>query len=191
MNKVNITIAKTPTAGNLLLSEPFMPDDHFKRAVVMLCEHQEEGSVGFIINKPLGLKLNEAIDDFPDFDAELYFGGPVQTDTLHYLHRLGDVIEGSVEIAEGLYWGGNFEIIKLLIEKGEVKPSDFRFFLGYSGWGAKQLLQELEDKSWFVAKSEAEDIWQQEPQDLWRQVLRNLGGEFFIMSNFPENPSLN
>ena len=184
-------INKTPAAGSILLSEPFMPDEHFKRSVVFLCEHREDGSVGFILNKPLGIKLSDAVDDFPDFDAELYLGGPVQTDTLHYIHRLGPQIEGSIEIAEGLFWGGNFEVIKLMIENGEVQPSDFKFFLGYSGWGPQQLSQEMEEKSWIVAKGEIDEILSVDPNDMWKNVLKNLGGEFRIMANFPENPSLN
>ena len=185
------TDTKIPEPGSVLLSEPFMPDVNFKRSVVLLCEHQEEGSVGFILNRPLGIKINEAIESFPHFDAELFLGGPVQTDTLHYIHRLPEVIEGSVEVIPGLYWGGNFENIKILIETNQITPDDIRFFLGYSGWGEGQLQDEMKERSWIVSQTDPTTIFDHDIENLWKHVLQNMGGQYQIMSNFPESPLLN
>ena len=182
---------KIPAPGSVLISEPFMPDNNFKRSVVLLCEHQEDGSVGFILNRPLGIRINEAIESFPEFDAELYLGGPVQTDTLHYIHRIPELIEGSVEVMDGLYWGGNFENIKILIENGQLDADQIRFFLGYSGWGEGQLLEEMKERSWIVSQTDPVTIFSHDIDNLWKHVLKNMGGQYQIMSNFPESPLLN
>ena len=84
-----------PGQGSLLVSEPFLLDSYFKRAVVLLSEHDSQGTLGFILNKPTDVKLNEAVDDFPEFDVPLYFGGPVETDTLFYIHTVGELITGA------------------------------------------------------------------------------------------------
>src|SRR4051812_40076623 len=94
-------------AGRLLLSEPFMFDENFKRTVVLVCEHNDDnGTVGLILNKPIELGLNDIVEDFPLFDSKVFLGGPVGTDTLQFLHSLGDKIEDSLQLGEGLYWGG-------------------------------------------------------------------------------------
>src|SRR5664279_3457863 len=128
-----------PEKGKLLVSEPFLNDPNFKRTIILLTEHSEEGSVGFILNKPTDLKFNDTVDDFPDFDAPIYFGGPVQLNALQFIHKAGKVIEGSIEISDGLYWGGNFDSLRDLVEAHAVDPDDFRFFIGYSGWEDGQL----------------------------------------------------
>ena len=92
-------------SGNILLSEPFLEDPNFRRTVIFLCEHHKEGTIGFILNKPLDIKISEAMPDLEGFNAPLFFGGPVQTDTMHFLHNLGDMIDDSVEITKGVYWG--------------------------------------------------------------------------------------
>jgi len=180
-----------PHSGELLLAEPFMMDQNFRRSVVLICESKEEGVFGLILNKPLELKLNDALAEFPAFDASLHFGGPVQTDTLHYLHNLGDDIEGSVKLSNGLYWGGNFEAIKAMIEQESVKPADIRFFLGYAGWGYGQLVDEMRENSWIIAGARAEHVFSSKPDELWKEVLNSLGGDYKLMSNFPESPLLN
>ncbi len=177
--------------GKILISEPFLNDPNFKRTIILLAEHNEEGSVGFILNKPTNLKIKDAIEDFPEFEAIVYYGGPVQINTLQFIHKAGDIIEGSVEIADGLYWGGSFDILKTLIENNQVTPEDFRFFIGYSGWGEEQLEDEMKIKSWIVADSKIENIFSDEPDKLWREILKSMGKKFAILASFPENPSVN
>lgn len=181
----------TPECGKFLVSEPFLSDPYFKRSVVMLSEHNEEGSVGFILNKPTDIKINDAIKDFPKIDSNLYFGGPVQTDSLQYIHKLGDRLEGSRKLLNGVYWGGNFETLKFLIDTKQVSKDDIRFFVGYSGWQPKQLEEEIQEKSWIIAPGKFEFAFFDDPKKLWGDVLRNLGQEFSILANFPEDPSLN
>jgi putative transcriptional regulator len=183
--------SESPEKGKILISEPFLNDPNFKRSIVLLSEHNENGSIGFILNKPTKLRLNQVIDDFPDFDAPVYLGGPVQVNTLQFIHRVGELIEGSTEIADDLYWGGNFEILKLLIEADQVKPDDFRFFIGYSGWTDGQLEDELKINSWIVTSTNIDNIFSEEPDKLWREILKGMGKKFAILASFPENPSVN
>jgi putative transcriptional regulator len=185
--KVNIT---KPAKGLLLLAEPFMADPNFKRSVVFLCENQKSGSVGFILNRPMPLKLSEAVEDIYNFDATLYFGGPVQTDTLHFIHNVPQ-LDGCIRIIDGLYWGGNFDVLKEMINSGKVKPENFRFFLGYSGWDMSQLDTELAERSWIIHPATANHIFKTKPDKLWKEVLKEMGGEYAMMVNFPEDPSLN
>ena len=179
-----------PAKGLLLLAEPFMADPNFKRSVVFICENQKSGSVGFILNRPMPLKLNEAVEDIYNFDATLFFGGPVQTDTLHFIHNVSD-LDGCIKIIDGLYWGGNFETLKAIINSGDVKPENFRFFLGYSGWDLTQLDTELAEHSWITHPAKAAHIFKQKPDTLWKEVLKEKGGEYAMMVNFPEDPALN
>ncbi|MFT4544359.1 MAG: putative transcriptional regulator [Bacteroidia bacterium] len=178
-------------AGKLLVSEPFMQDPYFKRAVILLTEHNEKGSFGLIINKPIPMYLNEAIENAPVFDSRLGLGGPVQKETLHYLHQLGDVIPDSTEVMNGVFWGGDFETIKDLIEKGKIQPGDIRLFVGYSGWEEGQLESEIKSKSWIVAKADKKLLFNEKSENLWTSILENMGGNYAHLVNLPEDPRLN
>ena len=167
-----------------------MADPNFKRSVVFLCENQKSGSVGFILNRPMPLKLSEAVEDIYNFDATLYFGGPVQTDTLHFIHNVPD-LEGCIQIIEGLYWGGNFDTLKEMINSGQVKPENFRFFLGYSGWDLTQLDHELAENSWITYPAKSKHVFNVKPDLLWKEVLKEMGGDYAMMINFPEDPMWN
>lgn len=181
-----------PQKGDFLISEPFLPDPNFDRTVVLLCEHNEEGSVGFILNKPSVLKFDEAVEDVVDFDVPLYVGGPVQQDTLHFIHRAGDLLEGSMPIKEGIYWGGNYEQLITLINSGSINKKDFKFFLGYSGWAPGQLEEELKLKSWIIADdASVSQVFDINSELLWKEILNGMGGKFKIIANFPVDPRMN
>ena len=137
------------------------------------------------------LTLNDALEDFPPFDAPLYFGGPVQTDTIHFLHTLGKKLEGSKEIIPGIYWGGSLETLKLMIETRQVSKDDIRFFAGYSGWEPQQLDDEMKGRTWLVSSGKKDVAFSDHPDELWGEVLRSMGSQYAILANFPENPSLN
>lgn len=182
---------KTIKAGSLLLAEPFMQDPHFKRATVILCEHNEEGSIGFILNRPLEVMVSGLIQGFPEFDAEVFYGGPVENDTIHYIHTLGDLLEGSVKVAPGIYWGGDFEKLKFLISSELVQPNDIRFFVGYSGWSPGQLAEETRLGSWLAADLFANYIFKSVPEELWQEVMYRKGGKYTVLAQISEGVSWN
>jgi len=180
-----------PARGKILISEPFLYDFFFKRSVVLLAEHNEEGTFGVIVNKPLNAKFNEVIREFPKFNSKVYLGGPVQNDSLFFIHTLGERIDGSLEILPGLYWGGDVERVKELIALKLINPEDIRFFIGYSGWAPKQLEQELQRDSWAVSNMEVNRLLKTRPAELWSTSLKLLGKEFAHWENFPDDPALN
>jgi len=169
---------KIPEKGRLLISEPFLPDTFFNRTLVYLTEHNEKGSVGFIINKSINIKVSEALEGFPGWDEKLTMGGPVAPDTLHYLHTLGNTIPDSVWVADDIYWGGNIEVVKELINSGKAGSGDIRFFLGYSGWGEGQLERELQENSWIIADVVPEVVMKYRKDDSWKTVLRSLNKKY-------------
>jgi putative transcriptional regulator len=177
--------------GNVLLAEPFMLDSNFKRSAILLCEHNLEGSLGFILNKPLDMKIDELIADFPEFDAPVFFGGPVQTDTIHYLHNLGDLLEDSIKVAPGVYWGGSFEKLKFLISSELVKPRSIRFFVGYSGWSEGQLVDEMDYGSWVPADMHPNYIFQSKPNELWKLIMENKGSSYSVIAQMPDGVNWN
>lgn len=167
------------------MAEPFMSDHHFKRAVILLCDHEKEGSVGFVLNKPMGLDIKDLVNDFPDFSAEVHFGGPVQTDSIHYVHTKGELLEGAMKIEEGLYWGGNYEQLKVLIRQGLLQQNDITFFVGYSGWGEGQLQEEIDLQTWILAENDRNFIFQAQDELLWKKILENLGDRYSVMAQMP------
>jgi len=180
-----------PEKGRLLISEPFLPDPNFERTVVLLCEHNDDGSFGFVLNKPSILKVNEVMEDIKNIQEPVFVGGPVQQDTLHFLHR-NTALENAVEIRNGIFWGGDFENLIVKIDTASVKSSDIRFYLGYSGWGPGQLETELQDDSWIVCDFVTDELlFDTEPSNIWRKALDNMGGKYSVFSKYPLDPRLN
>jgi len=180
-----------PGRGKILISEPFLWDYFFKRSVVLLAEHNEEGTFGVIINKPIKANFNEVVKDFPEFNSKVFLGGPVQSDSLFFIHTLGEQIENSLEIIPGVYWGGDIERVREMIELGLIQPSQIRFFIGYSGWAPKQLEDELVRNSWLVSHITAHDLLASNTKMMWSRSLRRLGKEYEYWNNFPDDPALN
>jgi putative transcriptional regulator len=186
-----INNALAPQKGRILISEPFLMDNYFKRSIVLITEHSDEGTVGFVLNKPVNMKVHEIMTDFPPMDAIVSLGGPVQTNTLHYVHTLGDIIPNSVKVIDNIYWGGEFEVIKRLLESGSLNNDNIRFFLGYSGWQSNQLEDELSDNAWVVADIPPTEIMTPMNKFFWNKTLNRLGQKYQMWSNFPENPQMN
>lgn len=178
--------------GTVLLAEPFMQDPNFSRAVILVCENNgEDGTVGFVMNKPLQMKINELITDFPEMESQVFYGGPVATDTIHYIHNVGEILDNSQKVIPGVYWGGDYEKLKFLVESKLVLPHNIRFFVGYSGWSSGQLKEELGYKSWVISQMDPNYIFKSKPKHLWQQVMYNLGNTYSVISQIPETHSLN
>ncbi len=185
-------VSAIPQRGDLLISEPFLPDPNFERTVVLICENNQDGCIGFILNKPSKLNLGDVFEEFDNFEKKLLVGGPVQQDSIHFLHRGALNINDGTKIGEGIYWGGNFEQLKILMQDGRVNPNDVLYFLGYSGWAPGQLDDELKENSWIVSPdATADQVFDLDPELLWREVLKNMGGKFRMFSNYPTDPRLN
>lgn len=194
MSKQEIKIPFTnikPEPGKLLLAEPFLDDPYFRRSVVLLTEHNENGTIGFILNKPIEIKLKDAVGELPPIDSTLHLGGPVARETLHFLHTEGKKIDGSLEIMKGLFWGGNFETLKKLIETDKIKPEAVKFFVGYAGWEPKQLDNELKHHSWIVLPAKIQHIMQRTTTTLWQDILKENGKDFALIADFPLDPNMN
>lgn len=179
--------------GHLLIAEPSITGDvSFNRAVILLADHTDKGSVGFIINKPLEYNLADLVPELGDIDLTVYNGGPVEQDNLYFIHTVPKLIIGSQEISEGIFWGGNFNNVIKLLRTGELQRENIQFFLGYSGWDSKQLNCELEENSWVVLENKyGDDLLTKCCPDLWRNKIIELGGDYPIWSNTPENPNHN
>ncbi|UXP31620.1 YqgE/AlgH family protein [Reichenbachiella agarivorans] len=182
----------SPNQGDLLISEPYLPDPNFERTVILLCNHGEDGSFGFVLNKEANLRFDDVIRDVDGFEEKLYIGGPVQQDTLHFIHRSEDQEIGGKAIGGGLYWGGDYEMLLSKIKLGQLDSMDFRFFIGYSGWGQGQLQEEIQAKSWIVYKNvQASQILDIRTENLWKEALSKLGGKFKMFANYPSDPRMN
>jgi putative transcriptional regulator len=185
------TNREAPRRGSVLLSEPLMGDYYFGRSVVLLAEHNDEGTFGVIMNKPLEQSLNEAVPHFPNFEGRIFLGGPVEKNSLFYIHSFGDLIEDSVDIGRGLYWGGSIEMIKDLILVGKLTSDNIRFYAGYSGWSPHQLNNELSRNAWIVTDIPDQNILAMESDKMWNNLLSPLGEQYAYWSKFPKNPELN
>ncbi len=182
---------KIPEKGKILISEPFLPDTFFNRTVVYLADHTPEGSVGFILNKKLEIKVCDAISGFDRWKEFLSMGGPVAPDTLHYLHNMGESIPKSVWVDENIFWGGDIDFIRSMINKGKISTSSIRFFLGYSGWSAGQLERELKENSWVIARVKNDIVLDTRTDISWKRVLRTFTNKYRVWAEFPESPDMN
>ncbi|MEP3836714.1 MAG: YqgE/AlgH family protein [Algibacter sp.] len=185
-------VTTKPKKGDLLIAEPaIIGDVSFNRSIVLLADHSEEGSIGFILNKPLEYNINDLV---PEVDAKfkVYNGGPVEQDNLYFIHKIPHLIPNSIEISLGIYWGGDFSRVAELIKNDTIKENDIKFFLGYSGWETSQLVNELKANSWVVTKNTyKKNIIEKDYESFWKEKMLEFGGEYSIWSNAPENPSYN
>ena len=180
-----------PARGNLLVSEPYLPDPYFRRTVVLLCDHNEEGSFGFVLNRHTDMAVNDLMENMPPIGSQVGIGGPVQSGSLFYVHTLGVRIEGSQEVVDGVYVGGDYDQLRGVLKADMRLTRHVRFFVGYSGWDKGQLDKELTEKSWLVARGSKKRIMDIKDDDLWGTTLRGMGRNFAPLANFPEDPSLN
>ncbi|MCB9183488.1 MAG: YqgE/AlgH family protein [Flavobacteriales bacterium] len=180
-----------PGKGRLLVSEPFLPDPYFRRTVVLLCDHNAEGSFGFVLNRGMDLTINDLMEDLPPISSRVGIGGPVQSGELYYLHTLGKHVEGSVEVIDGVHMGGDYAQLRAMLATDPKLSKHVRFFVGYSGWGPDQLKKEMDDQAWMVAPADKRRIMGTSNEEMWRMTLKSMGREFAPLANFPEDPSLN
>jgi putative transcriptional regulator len=180
-----------PAPGILLIADPFLKDPNFLRTVVFLCEHRDEGSFGFVLNRKYENTLDELVEDMADHKLPVYYGGPVQMDTIHFLHQYPEMIPDSLKVTEDIYWGGDFEKVIELIRTGEIDTNKIRFYIGYSGWSDGQLNDELKEKSWLTVQATRKLVFHKNYTEIWKESIKYLGGDYEMMVNFPIDPQLN
>ena len=179
-----------PQKGRILIAEPFLQGRYFNRSIVFLVNHDETGTVGFVLNKEVDYPIKELLEEFPNHPNLFGLGGPVGIDSLYYIHTLGNIIPNSQHIVDNLYWGGDFETIKELVNSGAVDDSQIRMFIGYAGWEVGQLDEEIKENSWLVTDISAKMVM--EPNnELWMKMVKKVGGKYIVWEHFPKNPSYN
>ena len=180
-----------PSKGKILIAEPsILGDDSFNRSVILLSEHNESGSVGFILNKPSPFTIQDLLPEI-ESSFQIYFGGPVSENNLYFVHKVPELIPNSIEITNGIYWAGDFDIVQELLKENTLLESEIRFFLGYSGWSKEQLEEELTSTSWLVIENKFKDLFEIGHSNFWKDELTKIGGVYRIWANAPKNPSLN
>ena len=177
-----------PKQGNILISEPLMNDFHFGRSVILLIDHEVvEGSFGIIINKRLNVEVCHVVDVFPDFDGPVYLGGPVAENQLFFIHTLGELIPDSYPIIDGLYWGGDHKTLTTLINTGIANNDNVRFYLGYAGWEAGQLIDELVRNTWLISDITTEQFLKTPPEEMWQTFVNKMGNAYEMWRRFPKD----
>ncbi len=182
-----------PEKGRVLISEPFLDDQYFGRSVVLLVEHDAvNGSMGFVLNKPMKQRLNDFFLDFEELpDIPLFQGGPVGTNRLFFIHTLGDIIPGAVDIGQGLYFDGDFDVVKMYLFEGNPIENKIKFFMGYSGWEKSQLEEEILNHSWLVSQLDNSRVMSAGGEVVWKKALHGLGNKYRMWANFPKRPFMN
>ena len=177
--------------GTILIADPFLKDPNFLRTIIFLCEHKPEGSFGFVLNRKLDYVIGDLISDLNGCNFPVYYGGPVQQNTVHFLHRCPGLITSGEKIADDIFWGGEFNELVALLQNGKLSTEDVRLFLGYSGWGEGQLKDEMTEKTWLTTFSTSALVFDSDVNSTWKNALKQLGGEYEQLIHYPIDPQLN
>ncbi|MBJ7449162.1 MAG: YqgE/AlgH family protein [Parachlamydiales bacterium] len=178
--------------GTFLIATPDIDAGIFFRAVVLVCEHNANGSFGIIINKKVDLELPEELLDlehFPDHTLSILAGGPVQTNQLMLIHTSNNLGQNAIKICDGVYLGGDLTFLQQSL--ASQNSPELRLCFGYAGWGAGQLEREFLDGGWFICPAEKDVLFRTPPEKLWQTLLRKMGGKYATLSMIPEDLSLN
>ncbi len=174
--------------GKLLVSSPALHDPNFRKTVVLIAHHDEDGAMGLVLSRPSDVPAVHAVPELeglPGAGDPVFVGGPVQPEAFMVLAEFDDVADAAAPIMDALGFMA-----------AEAEPEDLsvrrlRLFAGYSGWGVGQLEAELEESSWIVVDAQTDDAFADDPDELWRAVLHRKGGPFELMVDMPFDPGLN
>ena len=184
-------MSKIVQVGDFLIADPFLKDNSFSRSVVLVCEKDNDGTLGFILNKKIPLSLHEIVENMEGYDFPVMYGGPVLMNTLHFVHNIPNIISNGTKIAKDLYWGGDFETMLETIREGKATTENLRLFLGQSGWEKDQLQAEIDEKSWLFTAATKEIVFNVNPSFIWQNAVKLLGKKYYELINYPLDPSLN
>ncbi|MEJ7790576.1 MAG: YqgE/AlgH family protein [Gaiellaceae bacterium] len=170
--------------GSLLVATPTLLDPNFRRAVVLLAEHDETGAMGIVLNRPSDTVVADAVPELAVLSGgtePVFMGGPVATDSLLALAEVEDPEDASQLVLGAVGF----------VQSPDVSVRRGRVFLGYAGWAAGQIENELDESSWIVVPAESDDVFSERPDELWSNVLRRQGGGLALLATMPPNPSMN
>ena len=176
--------------GKLLISEPMLLDSNFQKTVIYLCNHSVKESVGYVLNRLASNDLSYYLPELEGIQFPLFVGGPVGLNTLHFIHTESSKLGGEL-IDKNIYWGGDLTTAIDLIKNAQLTPNQFKFFLGYSGWGEGQLDAEMDMNSWIVGNASDQLVFKTENEQLWKKSIESLGNKFKNLLFIPEDPTLN
>lgn len=178
----------SPVAGDFLIATEWLTDPNFAGTVVLLCEHDEQGSLGLVVNRPLEVKLPEIITEpGPTVcHAPVHWGGPVKAHALHALKE-GSPGADAVEVRPGLAFGGRLDDLIAAWQEG----TEVRFYLGYAGWESGQLAEELADGAWHLRRARPQEVFPDRPEALWGQLMAAVNPAFRHLRHQPRDPDLN
>lgn len=176
--------------GKLLVAAPGMTDGYFERTVVLLLEQDAEGSMGLILNRPLHVHLRDVLSGLSGCPHRLHNGGPVGLNQLFFLHQYEQLAEDSTPVAEGIYFGGSEAEVRSLLQVNLLEEERIRFFVGYAGWSAGQLEEELSQQAWVVADMRREYL-NAPCSRLWRNVVHTLGEGYGSWLEIPDKAFYN
>lgn len=180
--------------GALLVAEPFLRESYFNHSVICLVDYERTGtSMGLVLNKLTNYSLSDLISSVDQGNhIPVFCGGPMSCDRLFIIHSLGEMIPRSRQIADGLYVGGDFDSVIDYVNSGMPIDGNIRFCLGYSGWGAGQLDEELHKKVWAVAPVSAPYRLLTGSEDsYWHRQVKNMGHNYRGWLYHPQNPRMN
>jgi putative transcriptional regulator len=189
-------MAVVSLTGRLLVASPALPDPNFDRTVVLLLAHGEEGAVGVVLNRPSGMGVGDPLPRWERLAADpavVFVGGPVAPGGAICLARAP---APAPEGAESVGWTpllGDLGTLDLESDPDDLGPDvqAVRVFAGYAGWGAGQLEREISVGAWFVLPAMTGDAMSDDPQGLWKRVLRRSGGRLALVASFPADPEQN
>ena len=174
--------------GHLLVSSPALVDPNFRRTVVLIAHHDEDGAMGVVLTRPSDVRVEDAVPilaGLPGSDGVVYVGGPVQQEAFMVLAEFEQEGEAAALIL------GDIGFMPAEADPDDLSIWRMRVFAGYAGWGAGQLEAELEEPSWIVVGAEPDDAFAPDADELWRSVLERKGGEYTLLTTMPFDPSLN
>lgn len=175
-------------AGKLLVSSPSLHDPNFRKTVVLIAHHDDDGAMGLVLSRPSdvsGADAAPSLDGFPGSSDPVFVGGPVEPTALMVLAEFDDLEDAASPII------GRLGFMPADAEPSDLSIQRLRIFAGYSGWSSGQLEAELAEPAWLVVDADPDDAFAEDPDELWRTVLRRHGGPLTLMEQMPFDPSLN
>jgi putative transcriptional regulator len=174
--------------GTLLIAQPFWPEEVYEHSAILILEHGIQGTTGVMLNKRSNLNVSDALPDL-DSSQSLLFGGSNDLKTVCYLHT-NPHVPGSCYISANLYWGGDYDIIKALMNEKKFGPEEIKFYAGLVEWNTGQLEYEIWNNKWWLGSINSEELFTISDKDLWAIKLLATGHLYGLLNEVPD-PSLN